>query len=74
MLAILQQVGGPSSSAGPESRERAARIASFLAPLAVAPAASADAVEATNVQTEFGAKLYPSPNWPLDEGYGLFLA
>lgn len=68
MLAILQQVGAPKSSAGPESRERAARIATFLTPLAIAAAPSAEAGEAINVQTEFGAKLYASPNWPLDEG------
>ena len=68
MLAILQQLGAPKSTAGPESRERAARIAAFLTPLAMAPAATAEQGEAITVQTEFGAKLFPSPNWPNDEG------
>ena len=68
ILAILQQVGAPRSIAGPESRERAARIAAFLTPLAMAPAPTAEQGEAINVQTEFGAKLFASPNWPLDEG------
>ena len=68
LLAILQPLAAPGSTAGPQSREQAARIVTYLTPLAVAPAPSAEAGEALAVQTAFGAKLLPNPNWPLNEG------
>lgn len=72
LLAILQPLAAPGSPAGPQSREQAARIVTFLTPLAVAPAPNTEAGEALAVQTAFGAKLLPNPNWPLNEGYDLF--
>lgn len=71
LLAILQPLAAPGSQAGPQSREQAARIVTYLTPLAVAPAPSAEAGEALAVQTAFGAKLLPNPNWPLNEGYNI---
>lgn len=68
LVAILQQLAAPNSTAGPQSRERAARVAAYLGPLARAPAPSAEAGEAIAVQTEFGAKLLHNPDWPLNEG------
>lgn len=69
LLAVLQPLAAPGSTAGPQSREQAARIVSYLTPLAVGPAPSAEAGEALAVQTAFGAKLLPNPNWPLNEGW-----
>ena len=68
LVAILQPLAAPNSTAGPQSRERAARIVAYLTPLALAPAPSAEAGEAIAVQTEFGAKLLAAPDWPLNEG------
>jgi len=71
LVAILQPVAAPTSSAGPQSREQAARIVTYLTPMALAPAPTTEAGEALAVQTAFGAKLLPNPNWPVDEGYTL---
>lgn len=71
LVAILQPVAASTSSAGPQSREQAARIVTYLMPLALAPAPTAEAGEALAVQTAFGAKLLPNPNWPVDEGCAL---
>lgn len=68
-MAVLQPVAAASSSAGPQSREQAARIVTYLTPMALAPAPTTEAGDALAVQTAFGAKLLPNPYWPVDEGY-----
>ena len=68
LAAALQPLAAPNSTAGPQSRERAARIVAYLTPMATAPAPSPEAGAAIAVQTQFGAKLLAAPDWPLNEG------